>query len=77
MLTIDRSILYTCVAEENYAVTKFEMNIENKRWEAIQEISRAQSDTLEMVLQFKLNKTDDLLLGKSISFLGKSYRLII
>lgn len=63
MLSSDRSVLYACTTENNYAVTKYAINRENKKWDLVEELLRSETDETEVVLQLKLNQDENVLFG--------------
>ncbi|XP_044733634.1 NACHT and WD repeat domain-containing protein 2 [Chrysoperla carnea] len=63
VLTNDKQYMYTCVSENNYSVTKYQVNQEAKQWDFVTELPRAENDITEIVLQLKLDKTNDILFG--------------
>lgn len=55
----NKTTIYTCTTENCYAVTKYIKDENN--WRKIEDLSRAENDDTEVILQLKLDKNDNIL----------------
>ncbi|KAK9887312.1 hypothetical protein WA026_021621 [Henosepilachna vigintioctopunctata] len=56
-----KDVIYTCITENNYCVTKFVTNRETMKWDLIENLPRVQNDENETLLQLKVDKNDEIL----------------
>ena len=62
VLTKDKQTLYTCTTQDDYRVTKYEINEASSCWEKLYDLPRAHNDSNENILQLKLNNEENILL---------------
>lgn len=59
----DKTTLFACTTEDCYAVSKYVRNENDRTWLKIFELPRSETDDTEVLLQLKLDKSEDFLFG--------------
>lgn len=63
VLNKDKTLIYACTTDNNYMVSKYQRNDEQQEWELVQDLPRSDSDEVEVMLQLKLHKDENILFG--------------
>lgn len=64
MLSKDKNTLYACTTSELYNISKYKKSETTKTWEKIMDLPRFKNDENEIILQLKLDRTDQFLFGE-------------
>ncbi|XP_046423821.1 NACHT and WD repeat domain-containing protein 2 [Neodiprion fabricii] len=65
VMTSDKKTLYACSTKNDYRVTKYICEKSSSYWEKVCEMPRAHNDDVEYLLQLKLDRDEETLLGTS------------
>lgn len=61
----DKTVLFACTNDNDYSVSKYVLSKDTKKWEKKEDLKRSETDDVEVMLQLKLDKNENMLFGKS------------